>query len=190
MTFIEVVVWISISSLILLALTEAILYFYRSNRYAIEQATAVTFAQRGVDKMVRHMREAAYSSEGAFPIVSIAANDFVFYADTNSDPLIEKVHLYGEGQFLKEGITEPSGDPPTYSGPETISTVAEYARNLDQGIPLFRYFDKNGVEITNYSQWANTRFVNVSVVVNVDPNKLPNQFVLNSSAALRNLVGK
>lgn len=187
LTLIEVVVWISVLSAVLLAITTSLLYFYRVNKYVIEQSGAVTSAQRSVERLVRTIREAAYSSQGAFPIVSIGANDFIFYADADADPLIEKVHYYVSGTNLVGGVTDATGDPPGYTTAEATSTLSDYVRNLDQGVATFRYYDGSGAEITDYAQWANVRFVKVSVAVNVDPNKLPNQLILNSSAALRNL---
>lgn len=187
MTMIEVVIWISVLSIVLLALTSSLLYFYRVNRYVIEQASAVVSAQRGMEKVIRTIRETAYSSQGAFPIVSIGANDFVFYADTDADQLIEKIHYYVSGTNLIEGITDATGDPPVYTSAEVVATISDHVRNIEQGVTTFLYYDVNGVEITNYAQWEKVRFVKVSIAVNVDPNKLPSQLLLNSSAALRNL---
>ena len=187
MTMIDVIVWVSVLLMVLLAITSSLLYFYRVNRYAIQQSSAVTSAQRGMENAIRTIREASYSSEGAFPIVSIGPNDFVFYADIDSDSLIEKVHHYVSGNSFLYGTTDPTGDPPVYTDPETVSTIADYVHNTDENVKAFRYYDASGLEITDYAQWAKVRFVQVSLVVNVDPNKLPNQLVLSSSAAIRNL---
>lgn len=190
MTMLEMLVWIAIFSVTMAAVVSTLLYFYRTNRYTIEQASAVTSAQRGLEQVVKVIREGAYSSQGAFPIVSIAANDFVFYADIDSDALIERVHYYIQGTDLKRGVIEASGNPPDYTGGETVSTVAEYVRNIGQAITTFRYYDELGVEITNYTNWTAVRFVKVTLGVNVTPLTLPNQLTLNSSAAIRNLAGK
>lgn len=190
MTLIETIVWISVLVIVFQALTLTISYFYRTNRYALEQANAVTSGQRGVEQMVRTMREAAYSSEGAFPIISIGANEFVFYADIDSDPYIERVRFYLSGTDLMRGVVEPTGNPLAYTGAEVSQRVAEYVRNVSAGTSLFRYYDELGAEITNYSNWAYVRFVKVSLIVNVDQTTLPNQLTLSSSAALRNLVGQ
>ncbi|MDO8561215.1 MAG: type II secretion system protein [bacterium] len=187
MTLIEVVVWISMLAAVLLAITTSLLYFYRVNKYAIEQSSAVTSAQSGIEHLVRTIREAAYSSQGAFPVVSIGANDFVFYADVDTDLLIEKIHYYVSDTSLKEGVTDATGDPPAYTADESVSTLSDYVHNLDQDVTTFRYYDVSGAEITDYERWAYVRFVKVNVAVNVDPNKLPNQLVLSSSAAMRNL---
>lgn len=187
MTMLEVIVWISVLSAVLLAITTSLLYFHRINRYAIQQSSAVTSAQRGLESAIRVVREASYSSQGAFPIVSIGANDFVFYADTDSDALVEKVRYYVSGTGFMQGIINAAGDPPGYTSPEVVSALSDNIHNLDQNVQAFRYYDASGAEITDYAKWADARFVQVSLVVNVDPNKLPNQLVLTSSAALRNL---
>jgi len=189
MTFIEVLVWISVFTMAMLAIVSTLLSFYKTNTYTIEQASAVTYAQRAQEQIVRTIREGAYSSQGAFPIQSIAENDFVFYADIDSDPLIERVHYYISGTNLMRGILEPTGDPPDYTGTETASIIAEYVRNTAQGISLFRYYDELGSEITNYTNWTSVRFVTVNLAVNVNTAALPNQLTLSSSAAIRNLIG-
>ncbi|OGG80194.1 hypothetical protein A3A39_02900 [Candidatus Kaiserbacteria bacterium RIFCSPLOWO2_01_FULL_54_13] len=189
-TAIEVFVWIAIFIVTMLAIVSTLLYFYRTNRYTIEQASAVTSAQRGLEQVVKTIREGAYSSQGAFPIVSISANDFVFYADVDSDALIERVHYYIEGTNLMRGVIEATGNPPDYTGGEAGSVVAEYVRNIDQSITTFRYYDELGSEITNYANWTAVRFVKVTLAVNVIVATLPNQLTLNSSAAIRNLAGK
>ena len=189
MTFIEVLVWISVFTMAMLAIVSTLLSFYKTNTYTIEQASAVTYAQRAQEQIVRTIREGAYSSQGAFPIQSIAENDFVFYADIDSAPLIERVHYYISGTNLMRGILEPTGDPPDYTGTETASIIAEYVRNTAQGISLFRYYDELGSEITNYTNWTSVRFVTVNLAVNVNTAALPNQLTLSSSAAIRNLIG-
>lgn len=189
MTFIEVLVWISVFTMVMLAIVSTLLYFYRTNAYTLEQAEAVTTAQRALEQSVRTIREAAYSSQGAFPIHSITANDFIFYADIDSDPTIERVHYYISGTNLMRGILEPTGNPPDYTGVESASVLGQHVRNTAQGLSTFQYYDELGSEITNFANWTSVRFVKVNLAVNVNVAVLPNQFVLSSSAAIRNLVG-
>lgn len=191
MTFIEAMVWIAMLVAAMTAIATTVLYFYRTNAYSLEQSTAVTSAQRGLEGMVRTIREAAFSSQGAFPIVSVSPNDFVFYADVDGDPLIERVHYYLSGTNLMRGILNPTGDPPDYVGTETSEVVAEYVRNLAVGTSTFRYYDALGSEIaSSTTAYTAVRFVKVTLGVNVNVATLPNQLSLYSSAALRNLIGK
>ncbi len=186
-TLLEVLVSITIFTLALFSIVSSVQYFYRTNTYAIEQSSAVSSAQRGVESMVKTMREAAYASNGAYPIVSIAANDISFYADVDDDPFIERVRYYVSGTTLYRDVTDPSGDPPTYGVAQTSSVISETVRNIEQNVATFRYYDGNGGLISDYSRIAYVRFIAMSIVVNVDPNRLPNQLTLQSTAALRNL---
>jgi type II secretory pathway pseudopilin PulG len=188
MTLLETVVWISIFTMTMLAVTSSLIYFYRTNRYLIEQASAVTSAQHGMDSMVKALREAAFSSNGAYPIVSIAPNEMVFFSDVDSDAFVERVHYIVQGNSVLSGVIDPSGDPPSYAGAEATTTLSEYVHNIDQGTDTFTYYDADGNVITDYSKVADVRFIRISLTVNVNPNTLPNQLVLQSSAALRNLI--
>lgn len=187
MTLIETIVWVSVTSMIMLAIVQTVQVFYRTNTYAMEQGEAVTSAQRGIESMIKVMRESAYSSTGAWPVISMATSSFSFYADTDSDPFIERVRFYIQGGSLVRGIIDPSGDPPVYTNPETFTSVSDFVRNTELATPLFQYYDKNGVLMTDLTKIAEVRFVQVTVIVNINPYRLPNQFMLRSTAALRNL---
>ncbi len=191
MTFIEAMVWIALMVAAMTAIASTVMYFYKTNAYSLEQSTAVTSAQRGLESMVRTIREASFSSQGAFPLVSVSPHDFVFYADVDSDPLIERVHYYLSGSNLMRGVLKPSGTPPDYIGTETTEVVAEYVRNLAVGTSTFRYYDSLGAEVaSSTTAYTAVRFVKVTLGVNVNVATLPAQLTLYSSAALRNLLSK
>jgi type II secretory pathway pseudopilin PulG len=187
MTLIETVVWVSVTLSAMLAIVTSVQYFYRTNNYAVEQAAAVSSAQRGIETMVKTMREASYSSNGAYPVIAIATSSVAFFADIDNDPYIERLRFFVEGNSLKRGIIDPSGDPPVYTNPETIVSVSDYVRNFDQNVTTFRYYDVNGALMTNLNDISALRFIEVTIVVNINPFRLPNQFTLRSTAALRNL---
>jgi len=189
LTMLEVIVWVSVFTFVLGAIVISIIYFYRTNTYTLSQATAVSSGQRGLDNMMRVIREAAYASDGAYPIISMAEDQFSFYADVDSEPSIEKIRYFLQGTSLIEGIVEPSGDPPVYAGSETTSTIAEYIRNIAQATSTFTYYDKNGALMTDYSKIVDVRFVTVKLVIDVDTKNLPPELTLRSSAGMRNLVG-
>ena len=185
----EVLVWLSLFAFTIGAVTSSILYFYRVNRVSINQVDAVTSAQRGIDGMVRTIREAAFASDGAYPVVSLASNQLAFYADVDADQFIEKVRYFLNGDSIERGVVDPPGAPPVYTGAETISTVSEYVRNTGQGLTMFTYYDEEGAQITDYANVADLRFVTINVVVDVDVSNLPDPFYIRSSAAMRNLSG-
>ncbi len=187
MTLVETVVYVSLFALIMLAIAQSVLYMYRTNSYAIQQASAVASAQHGVDVMVREIREAAYASDGSYPIVTLGPNTLTLYADIDGDPLVERIRYYVQGSSIMRGVVDPTGDPPSYGGAEVVSTLSDAVRNTDHGIPLFMFYDKNGALMTDYTRVADVRFVTVSVQVDIDPNRSPTPLLLRSSAALRNV---
>jgi type II secretory pathway pseudopilin PulG len=188
LTIIETLITIAITAIVILVLTSSILFFYRSNTYTVEQSFAINSARKGIEFMVRDMREATYSDEGAYPVISIGDYTFSFYSDVDRDASVERIRYFVEGTNLKKGVTNSSGDPPKYNDiDEIISLVSEAVRNVEQATPVFDYFDKTGAQITDFGKVTDVAFVRVNVVVNVNPSRAPNEFLLRSSATLRNL---
>jgi len=190
MTLVEILVSLSIFSIIIMAITYSVTAFYSYNAYGLEQSQAIDSARRGIEPSINNIREATYSDEGAYPIISAAANSFSFYSDVDRDNSIEKVRLYLETDTntFKKGLTESAGDPPTYdSQPETLFTLADNVRNVEQSVNIFKYYDNTGTEVINLSNVSSIAFVTMSVIVNVNPVRAPNDFTLRASAALRNL---
>jgi type II secretory pathway pseudopilin PulG len=87
---------------------------------------------------------------------------------------------------FKKGVIEPTGSPPIYPpDQEKIWTLTSYVRNP---APIFEYFDSQGNKITEYpARLMDTKLMKVYLVVNVDPNRPPQDFELESSVQLRNL---
>jgi type II secretory pathway pseudopilin PulG len=187
-TLIETLVWIAIFTASMVAITTSVIYFYRTSNYAIEEATALTSVQHGMDAMVRVIREAAYSSVGAYPVIAMASSSFTFYANTDTDSLIERVHYYLSGTNIYLGILKPTGDPASYTGTETVSLVADNIKNASSSTNLFTYYDLNGAQMTDLTKIANLRFVTINIVADIDPNRAPTDTQLRSSATLRNLT--
>jgi type II secretory pathway pseudopilin PulG len=187
-TIIETLVVIAAFVFIIVALSSSILYFYKSNTITLEQTYAINSARKGIEFMVRDIKEIIYSDEGAYPIISIDANSFYFYSDVDRDNSVERIRYFIEGTDLKKSLTESSGDPLQYLDiNEVISVVSDNSRNIEQGISVFRYFDNQGNEIIDYDNISDVAFVKVNLVVNVNVNRLPDEFTLRSSATLRNL---
>ena len=53
--------------------------------------------------------------------------------------------------------------------------------------PIFRYFDKDGNELGPPANLKNTKRMRVYLVVNVNPARPPQNFVLETDVLLRNL---
>lgn len=91
----------------------------------------------------------------------------------------------GQNEF-KKGVIEPVGWPVSYPlENEEVSVLSSYVRNSS---PIFRYFDKDGNEITSSpARPEDTTLMRVNLIINVDPNRPPQNFELESDVQLRNL---
>lgn len=186
-TMIEVLMYIAVSTLIIGAITSSVLYFYRSNTNVLEQTLQVENARRGVEFMTRDIRESAYSDLGGFPLASIASTSLTIYTDLDRDQSVEKVRYYLEGTVLKKSVVNASGTPLSYNdGAAEVSIISQYIRNGLQGVPIFRYYTSTSTEVTNGAV-KNVSFITIALIVNVNPERLPGEFTLRSSATLRNL---
>ena len=191
LTLIEAVVWVFIFAFIMATLISSLLYFYKTNRYVLQEAIAIASTQRVMDNTIKTIRSAAYSQIGAYPLVAIGPNQMTFYASTvHNSPVIQQVRFFVVGTTLQVGITPPSGNPYTYNiANEKISFVGDYIQNLTVGTSTFHYFDNTGTEILNYATLLqNVRFVTMNAVVDVSTTTAPLATTLSSSAALRNLI--
>lgn len=186
-TLVETVVVIATTVLISITLASLIVYFYKINAYTLEQATAVGQARRGVEDAMSYLREASYGSDGSYPIKSAATSSIVFYANTNNDPVIEKVTYTLLNETLYRTIATPTGNPLTYTGASiATSTIATTVVN---GIstPMFRYFNKTGTELSIPIDVSEVSSVKTTIVIDINVNRSPFSFTLSGAATLRNL---
>jgi len=186
-TFIEMVVTIAIFSIIMISIADSVRFFYRANTSSIEQSYQIDSARRGVEFLVRDLREASYGDDGSYPISNIGSTTITFFSNIDSDPSVEKIRYELNDVMLTRNTLDATGSPAVYTGAGATSTVSEYVRNSEEGTPLFRYYDSAGVEITDYTEVDEVRSVVVNLVVNIRPIRAPEEFTLRSSANLRNL---
>jgi len=91
-----------------------------------------------------------------------------------------------QGTQLKKGVIKPVGSPATYPlDEEMVSVISSYVRNSP---PIFEYFDEKNNKIEDTpARLKNTKVMKVFLVINVDPNKPPTEYQLQSFVNLRNL---
>lgn len=188
-TFIESLVWVAVFVVSMMALIVSLLSFYKANTYTLAQAGAVSDARRSIEHLVQELREVTYASDGAYPMATLASSSVTFYANIDEDSLVERVRYYIVGAELRKAVLKPTGSPLTYTGVEVDSLISPYIRNVEQVQDTFTYFDTEGAVITDYTDIAAVRFVRIDMVVNISPDKLPNELTIRSSATLRNLTG-
>lgn len=187
-TLIEMLVMFGVSVLIIAAIVSALRYTYRGQRFAFEQADATRSARTGIERAVRDIREASYADDGAYPIVAMATSSVTFYSDYDNDDKIERIRYFLDGTDFKKGVVESAGDPPTYAtSSEVVSEVSDNVRNNAVGTDLFTFYDKAGVLMSDLTDIDQLAFVLVRLVVNLHPERAPDDFELRTSAALRNI---
>ena len=188
LTLLETIVTVSLFTVIMTSIIGSILLFYESNTSSIEQGFQVESARKGVEVMVREMREMTYGDDGTYPILSMASTSITFFSDTDRDDAIEQItYTLNSTTTLLRTVIEPSGTPIEYTGGGSTTPLSTYVRNLEESSSIFRYYDENGLEILDYNQVDEVKFVTVSLIVNILPVRAPQEFTLRSSATLRNL---
>lgn len=187
LTIVEMLVTLTIMTIIGIAIVQSVLFFYRANSSTLEQALQVETARRGVELFVRDVREATYGDDGSYPLAVIGTSTMVFYADTDLDGGIERIRYELIGMSLFRNVTDATGTPPTYTGGSVTTTVSAHVRNPEEGIPLFRYYNASSTEITDTQFIADVVSVVIQPIVDIVEKHAPGKFTLTESATIRNL---
>jgi prepilin-type N-terminal cleavage/methylation domain-containing protein len=188
-TLTEVIVVIAISTVLMLAITLSITSIYRNNAYALAQTQEVDTARRGTQTWAQDTRELDFGANGAYPIVIAEPHRFAFYADIDPDAITEYIDYQLSSTTLYRRVYKASGFPAVYdlSSPQTF-ILSEYVQNEINMIPTFRYYNSSGVLIANpQAMITDIRYITINIIVNVDPVKSPGEFMLQGSAAPRNI---
>ncbi|MBP9816972.1 MAG: hypothetical protein KBD05_03000 [Candidatus Pacebacteria bacterium] len=171
-----------------IALTTALVDFYRQNTYIFESSTSLENSRRALITSIGNLREATYGEDGGYLILSAATSTVTFHADIDADGPVEKIRFYLNNGTFYRGVTNSAGNPPSYSGqPETTATVIAYVRNATS-TPIFSYYDSSGVELTAPVDVSAISQVTVRVDTDLNPQRAPEIFTLTGRATLRNLL--
>jgi len=192
-SLIESLITISIFLLTLIALTGFILHLYRTYAFNFEQIQAIGEARRGIETMVKEIREARYGDDGSYPIKEAGDFHFIFYGNIDQDDATERVRYFLDGIIFKKGVIDPTGDPPQYVlTDEVISILSVYVRNT-LSEPAFIYYngdwptDTINNPLPTLTRLTETKLMHVFLKLNVDPNRPPDDFELESDVQVRNL---
>jgi type II secretory pathway component PulJ len=185
---VEVVVTVSIFTVIMYAMFRSIETFYAYNAYSIAQAHQVDHARRGMEILVRDMREMTFADDGAFPLVVMDPNTIGFFSDIDRDNSVEYVEYTLDGTTLQKNIYGATGSPPVYATTsEATHILSLYVQNGTQGTSTFYYYDTAGELTGTSSNVTDVAYIRAQIIVNIDQNRDPGQFMLRSSASLRNM---
>jgi prepilin-type N-terminal cleavage/methylation domain-containing protein len=189
-TLIETIVVIALFSILLIAITYAIAQMYKLNSATLEQANEIDFARRGLFTLVRDTREMTLGANGAYPLVRAEDHRIGFYSDIDRDLSVEYVEYVLATTTIRKLTYEATGTPAVYATttPARTEILSEYIQNLLQGQLTFRYYNEAGALIASpQAQISDIRYIRMNVIVNIDPARSPGEFMLQGSAAPRNL---
>lgn len=181
---------VALYSLMMIVVTTGIHNMYQYNSYTFAQAYQVQNARLGMQSLVRDMREMAFADDGSFPLVIMEPNMIGFYSDIDRDNSVEYVEYeLIASTTITKSVFNATGSPPVYDtdNPDEVYTLSRYVQNLNQATSTFFYYGNSGNVISSSTDLIDVRYIEAQIIVNIDPIKDPGQFMLRSSAALRNL---
>ncbi len=190
MTLVELLVSVALFTLLMFVVTTGIQQMYTYNAYTFAQAYQVQNARLGMQAFIRDVREMTFADNGTFPLAVMEADRIGFYSDIDRDDSVEYVEFaYDAPTTVVKYIYNATGSPPTYdtSTPDETITLSRYVQNDLQSTSTFFYYDASGGAVTNPSNITDVRYIEAQIIVNIDPVRDPGQFMLRSSAALRNV---
>lgn len=190
MTLTETVIVVALYTLLLAAVLAGVVHLYQTNSYTINQSYEIDLARRGLQNWLKDAREMAFADDGSFPVRLMEPNRVGFFSDIDNDPSAEYVEYILINKVFYRRIHNATGTPPTYNftTPDRVETISEYIQNASNSMPVFRYFDRNGALLVNpMLAISSVRYLEAEVMVNIDPQRSPGEFVLRSGVSPRNL---
>jgi Tfp pilus assembly protein PilE len=190
MTLVEAMVALALFTLLMLVVTNGIQQMYVYNAYTFAQAYQVQNARLGMQAFIRDVREMTFADDGTFPLAVMQENEIGFYSDIDRDDSVEYViFTYAASTTIAKEIYNATGSPPVYdlSAPDETIILSRYVQNNLQATSTFYYYDETGAPVTDPNNITDVRYVESQIIVNIDPVRDPGQFMLRSSAALRNV---
>lgn len=180
-TLIEILVSISIFSVITVMFVNFMLSSFTSTTFQLEQSEAVKEARDAMSEMKVEIRGLISSEQGSYPIELIDDDEFVFYCDIDDDGDSEKVRYHRVNSILYKETTEP-GALSDYSETPINTILALHVNNDDENIFTFHDSDYNITGVI-----SDIRIVNLVLKINVTPEIAPNDIYVDTDVMFRNL---
>ena len=191
MTLAEIVVVIGILGIIMLAISSFQVNIFKNNKFSMESLSSAQDARSILRTMIRELRSTSPSNNGSYAIITAATNTLSFYSDTDGDALKEKIRYYISSSTLMKGSIVPSGNPLTYnSANEKFYTLAYNVKTATSS-SLFEYFDSDysgiSTPLTQPVSFTNIHLIKINLLIDSDPNRVPNSRTYTTQVNLRNL---
>lgn len=183
MTLMEVLVIVGVVSFVLAAVSNSFISLYKSNTTGARSIVQVSNGRKGVELIMQDLRSASFGGGGENIVASMSPTALTFYTTLPSGGGNARVAYSLQGTLLTRSVIL-AGTPATYSGTASVSTIVNFVHNTEDGIALFRYYDKNGNEITDTTQTNSV--AQISIVIDVLAGGTT-PFFITATSTLRNL---
>lgn len=189
-TLIELLVALSVFTLLTLIIFAFQRNIFRVNGILSQHLDTQRETRSVFSKISAEVRSLSPSSTGAYPIMEASDDQFVFHSDIDNDGSKERLRYFLENGTLKRGVLKPSGDPLAYDPAD--EAVADVVSNVANGAePVFEYYDTdyNGATapLPANANVQDIRLVKITVLVDADPNQLPEPVAVTTQVSMRNL---
>lgn len=194
MSLVEMLIAIGIFSMAIAGFTMLFMRSWRLNAYTIEMGQSSFVVSQSVNNLVTYLRKARQGDNGAYAIQLADDNELVVYSDYDKDGITERLHVYLENSQIKMGVTDPTSSlPKTYeSGDQETFILAERIVNTPAD-PIFYYYNREypavteGNPVATPASVSTIRLIEISLKINIDPNRAPDNVEMQSFVELRNL---
>ncbi len=189
MTLTEVLVVITLSTVLMLGIMTVVIQFYQLQGHLIAQRQAIAEAENGMNQLVRDLRTMSFAFDGTYPLHARSTTSIAFFVDVNGNQISDFVRYELRDKELEKDVHVATGVPPVINmdTPDYTQVIAHSVQNQVLGIPLFLYTDRSGVPVLEGQGVANISYIELNLHVNVDSNRITQPTELRSSAAPRNL---
>lgn len=189
-TLVEMIVSVAIISVIAVLVGSFQRDVFFLNRVTQANLNAQVEGRRAARVFTAELREASPSSSGAYPIAQAGTSTITFFSNVDSDASKEQVRYFLQNKKLMRGVIKPTGNPPVYTGTETLTTLVTDVSN-DNNTPVFQYYDSVYAGTTTPMSIpinvTTVRLVKIQLVVDRDPTSSPTPLTIYSAVTLRNL---
>ncbi len=192
-TLLEVVVALGLFSIIIFGVFALFETSSKANKNVWESSNVQAEASKAIQTFVDELRTANYSTVGGYPIASATGTEIIFYANIDSDILMERVHYFMQNDIFKKGVTKPTGTL-LYAYNTSTEQIIELTHNLKTPVgTIFTYYGESYNGASNISTMPYPIILPdvraVGITLQIKQNSTPNApvFEVQTKVQLRNL---
>ena len=189
LTLTEVLIVVTISTILMLGIFGTIVQFYQYNGHLIAQRQAIAEAELGMNRLVRDLRTMSFAFDGTYPLHARSSSSIAFYVDSTGNRIPDLVsYEIRDGALIRDTFIA-TGTPVqiNYDSPDQTQIISQSVQNQVLATPLFSYTNREGELVGPDASLASIAFIQIQLLINVDPNRIMQPTELRSSAAPRNL---